>query len=128
VFTLCEAFFIVARVDQMHGWKESDEVCEFFNPWNGWHHADWDEAFVTDRLSKKQFKEQYKGKADTDFDSGDWSQAGEAWRTEDDVMVAEWWSREKVDKPIVMLSNGMVMGKEEFEANADLTGAHAIEP
>lgn len=45
VFTLCEAFFVVARADQRRGWKDSDAVCEFFNPWNGWHHADWDEAF-----------------------------------------------------------------------------------
>lgn len=45
VFTLCEAFFVVARADPRHGWNAAEEVCEFFNPWNGWRHADWDEAF-----------------------------------------------------------------------------------
>ncbi len=44
VFSLCEAFFVVARADREKGW-ERDEVCEFFNPWHGWRHTDWDETF-----------------------------------------------------------------------------------
>ncbi len=44
VFALCEAFFVVANANQEHGW-DHEEICEFFNPWNGWRHADWDEAF-----------------------------------------------------------------------------------
>ena len=45
VFALCEAFFVAARADKSSGWSSNEEVCEFFNPWNGWRHADWDEAF-----------------------------------------------------------------------------------
>jgi hypothetical protein len=45
VFALCEAFFVLARTDHRNGWERNEPVCEFFNPWNGWHHADWDDVF-----------------------------------------------------------------------------------
>ena len=41
VFHWCEAFFIIARTDPQHGWKES-HVADLFNPWHGWRHSDWD--------------------------------------------------------------------------------------
>jgi hypothetical protein len=45
VFALCEAFFITARTNHQNGWNPGEPICDFFNPWNGWRHADWDDAF-----------------------------------------------------------------------------------
>ena len=45
VFGLCEAFFITARTNHQNGWNPGEPICDFFNPWNGWRHADWDDAF-----------------------------------------------------------------------------------
>lgn len=45
VFAWCEAFFITARTDPKLGWPEPYHIMDFFNPWHGWLHGDWDEAF-----------------------------------------------------------------------------------
>ncbi|MCC7376082.1 MAG: hypothetical protein IT581_15595 [Verrucomicrobiales bacterium] len=53
VFAFCEAFFVAARTDQRDGWNPNESVCQFFNPWNGWRHQDWDDAF--DSATEKVF-------------------------------------------------------------------------
>jgi hypothetical protein len=45
VFAFCEAFFVVAKTGHQNGWSPDERVCEFFNPWNGWRHQDWDDVF-----------------------------------------------------------------------------------
>jgi hypothetical protein len=81
--------------------------------------SDWDLAFVTDRLPKKQFEHEYKGAQKVDWDDTDWNDAQD-WVDEDSVLVAEWWTRDKVDKPIVMLTNGMVVDKADLEEDEEL--------
>jgi hypothetical protein len=81
--------------------------------------SDWDLAFVTDRLSKKQFEHEYKGAQPADWEDTDWNDAQD-WIDEDSVLVAEWWTRDKVDKPIVMLTNGMVVDKADLEEDEEL--------
>jgi hypothetical protein len=44
VFAWCEAFFIIARTDSKLGWPET-LITDFFNPWHGWRHSDWDGEF-----------------------------------------------------------------------------------
>ena len=70
--------------------------------------SDWDKAFVVDQLTKEQFKAQYGDKAQIDWDDSAWNEIGASWRSENVVTVAEWWTREDVDRPIVMLSDGSV--------------------
>lgn len=53
VFAFCEAFFVAARTDHRNGWNPDELVCEFFNPWNGWRHQDWDDVF--DSVTEKVF-------------------------------------------------------------------------
>ena len=44
VFAWCEAFFIIAHTDPKLGWPGTP-ISDFFNPWHGWRHGDWDEEF-----------------------------------------------------------------------------------
>src|SRR5262245_36438510 len=44
VFAWCEAFFIIARTNPKLGWREST-IADFFNPWHGWRHKDWEVEF-----------------------------------------------------------------------------------
>ena len=82
--------------------------------------SDWDVSFVVDRLTETQFKRDWGDKATVDWNDVD-AWGGTSWRDgRDTVLVAEWWSREKIDKPILQLSNGMVIGKEEFAENTAL--------
>lgn len=75
--------------------------------------SDWDEAFVIDTLTHKQFEGQYGDRAKISVDDGAaWTGIGD-WRTDKQVLVAEWWKREKVDRPIIVLSDGTVLDKED---------------
>ncbi|RWO22827.1 portal protein [Mesorhizobium sp.] len=78
--------------------------------------SDWDKAFVVDRLSKEQFKAQYGDKATVDWDDVSWNDAGTTWRDGDFVTVAEWWTREEVERPIVQLSDGSVHDMEDMQS------------
>ncbi|MCP4410089.1 MAG: hypothetical protein GY807_20560 [Gammaproteobacteria bacterium] len=83
--------------------------------------SDWDVGFVVDRLSKNQFEKKYKGKANVDFDSDAWSDVGEDWLNDEGVLVAEWWTREEVEREICLLSDGRVFGKDQLETDPDIT-------
>ena len=67
--------------------------------------SDWNSAFVVDRLTKADFEAQYGDKAKVDWDDTSWSSAGEPWRTENEVMVAEWWRREEKDRKILLFAD-----------------------
>lgn len=88
--------------------------------------SDWNVAFIVDPMPKADFKRKYKGKKNAsggdvncDFDSDAWSNAGD-WKTDDTVLVAEWWRREEAEREIVKLSDGRILDAEEFEASAEL--------
>lgn len=83
--------------------------------------SDWDVAFVVDRLTHKQFELEYKNAEKIDWDDDAWSELRATdWIDEKTVQVAEYWTREKVDRPIVLLQNGAVIDKEELENDEDL--------
>ncbi|WP_313195860.1 portal protein [Shinella zoogloeoides] len=88
--------------------------------------ADWNVAFVVEPVRTDDFKRKYGSKknadgdaVDTDFDSDAWRNAGE-WKTDDTVMVAEWWKREETEREIVKVSNGHIYDREDFENDAEL--------
>jgi hypothetical protein len=83
--------------------------------------SDWDVAFVVDRLSFKQFETEYKGSEKVNWDDDSWTELkGSDWIDDKTVQVAEWWTREKIDRPIVLLQNGAVLDREELENDEDL--------
>lgn len=82
--------------------------------------SDWDCAFVTDLISKEQFKSRYKDKADVSFDSEGWRKAGGDWLSEKGVIVAEWWRREEVERKVVILSDGRRFAVDDLRTNSDL--------
>lgn len=88
--------------------------------------SDWNVAFVVEPMPRDDFKRKYKGKKNADdeavsvdFDSDAWSDA-DAWIDDENVMIAEWWQREEVEREIVKLSNGYVYAKEDIESDPDL--------
>jgi len=83
--------------------------------------SDWDVAFVVDRMAKSEYKRKYKGKATVDWDDTDaWSEAGDDWRDDETVMVAEWWLREEVERTIVKLDDGRILDRDELDKDPDL--------
>ena len=78
--------------------------------------SDWNVAFVTDQISKKQYQKEYKGADEVDWDAGEWPLS---WREGDQITIAEYWKREKVKRQIVLLSDASTLDLKAFEARAE---------
>ena len=78
--------------------------------------SDWNTAFVTDYIPHTEFKKRFKGSDARDFEGGD---IPEMYRDANGVRVAEWWKREQVFKPIVLLSDGQIIERKKFDAQAE---------
>jgi len=86
--------------------------------------SDWNVAFIIDRVPREEYKRKYKSKknadggdCDVDFDSSAWTQA-EKWLDDDNVLLAEWWQREEVERVIYKLSDGQTVEEITPEAQA----------
>jgi len=78
--------------------------------------SDWDEAFVVTTLTKDEFEAAYPEAEKTDW-ATDFLGA-EDWIDGENVVVAEYWLREKVRREIVALSDGSVLALDDYEARA----------
>lgn len=81
--------------------------------------SDWNTAFVTEWMPRSRFESQYPGANPVDWDGKEQSN----WSDKDGVQVAEWWKREEVPRKILRLSDGMIIGADEYKANKDFFDA-----
>jgi len=72
---------------------------------------------------KKQFELQYKGAEEVDWQADGTIGLNAPWFENEEVMVAEWWRREKVRRTILLLSDQTVMEAETYLANKGLLDA-----
>jgi hypothetical protein len=79
--------------------------------------ADWNWCFVTDSLSKAQFKRQYPGAEQVDWQGEAWLGMSSPWMDGDFVQVAEYWVRDKIKRTILLLSDQTVIETEVYERN-----------
>jgi hypothetical protein len=79
--------------------------------------SDWNVAFIITTLSKDEFEREYPDAECTNWDY-DFADCPD-WLDGDDVVMAEYWTREKVKKEIVALSDGSVVDTDELEANPE---------
>ena len=63
--------------------------------------ADWNCAFVVERMTHKEFQKKFPKAKRSDFTNSAWDVASGLWRTDEDVMVAEYWKREEAVKLVV---------------------------
>lgn len=86
--------------------------------------SDWNVAFVVDKMTRDAFKAAYPKATVTDWDSDAWRNQGE-WMQEDNVLVAEWWSREEYEKTIVKDTQGRVYDEKDLTEDEDVAFAIA---
>jgi hypothetical protein len=79
--------------------------------------SDWTYCFVTDQMSKAQFKRQFPGADEVDWQGDAWRDIGAPWMDGDFVQVAEYWVRDKVKRSILLLSDQTVVDAGEYTAN-----------
>jgi hypothetical protein len=73
--------------------------------------SDWNRAFVTEMWDRDEFEKKWKGAEPSDFQADDKNQA---WFTDKQVRVAEYWTREEVDAKVLRLSNGIILFEPEY--------------
>lgn len=66
--------------------------------------SDWNTAFVVDLVPKDLFKRKYKGADAVDWDVSDYSRLKAPWIEGEQVLVAEYWTREETKRQIVLMS------------------------
>jgi hypothetical protein len=86
--------------------------------------SDWNVAFVVTTLTKDEFEAEYPDAEKTDWEAD--FRDSEGWIDGDNVVVAEWWTREKVKGAIVALSDGSVMKLDEYEKHAAIMAVQPV--
>ncbi|MFZ5789766.1 MAG: portal protein [Pseudomonadota bacterium] len=82
--------------------------------------SDWNMAFVTELMPKPLFEKRWKGARPVDWEDLGYTRLQPPWAEEDRVLVAEWWSRAEIDRPILLLSSGEVVDRAAYEKGRDL--------
>lgn len=89
--------------------------------------CDWNQAWITDLMTRDAFRKQYKGAEEVDWQGSGYDGLAEPWRSENEILVAEYWSREQVDRPIVLLSSGEVVEASAYKQAKDVFDAIGIQ-
>ncbi len=87
--------------------------------------SDWDYAFVTELLTEDEFKKRYPKAEETtkSFESDD---RDSRWFEDDAIRIAEYWTREEVEIPLLKCSNGEIMDEESYEQIGDILEIQGI--
>jgi hypothetical protein len=86
--------------------------------------SDWNRAYITDKLTEKQFKKRFPGADKVNFEADD--DRDEAWFEEELIRIAECWTREKKKQKLLKLSDGSVMMEPEYLKLKDILDARGI--
>ncbi len=90
--------------------------------------SDWNMCFVTELLTHDEFEASYPDAEKTDFESQSFEQRDNLWYTSDTVRVAEYWSREEVDREIILMTDGQILDADVFETQRDIMEMSGIMP
>lgn len=88
--------------------------------------SDWNEAFVVTTLSTSEFEAEFPEAEKTDWEAD--FRGAEGWIDGDRVTVAEYWTRERVGRAIVALSDGAILSLADHEERAGALAAQGIVP
>lgn len=77
--------------------------------------SDWNFAFVVDTMSKEVFEKEYKGADQVNWEDNGYVNMQMPWRTDNEILVAEAWRREKTITEILLLSNGEVVTSDTYK-------------
>ena len=111
-----------------------ERVANPFSIWGDPHStaadsADWNVAFAAELMSRTAFEAAYKGADAVDWQGDAYAGLKSPWTDGEQVLVAEYWTREPVRRPILMLSNQEVVGADVYrarKAECDALGLEVI--
>ena len=82
--------------------------------------SDWNVAFVVEPINKAEFERRYGKTAAYSWDDTIWTGVDEAWRTEETIQIAEWWTREPYQRKIALIEVTDPQTGEREEITVDL--------
>lgn len=85
--------------------------------------SDWNVAFVVDSIHIDEFKKnrgKYKGAEEVDWSYDGYRGLESPWFEEDHIQIAEYWTREEVEKTIYLLDDGTVIDDETYNNSKDI--------
>lgn len=89
--------------------------------------SDWNQAFVTETISKTAFKAKYKGAEEVNWEESGYNKLlGSSWMDGEALVIAEWWRRERVKSAILKLSDGSVVDAKLYAQNKDFLDAQGV--
>jgi len=88
--------------------------------------SDWNQCFVTEVLSHEAFKVRFKGAEAVNWSDSGYARLPAPWAQEKSVLVAEWWRRERVKRPIVALSDGTVLEASVYAKQKEVLDAQGL--
>lgn len=71
--------------------------------------SDWNSAFVTSLMTKDEFGKRYKGADKSNWVETEYMGLDQTWMSGDEILMAEWWRREEIDKTIYQMSDKRVL-------------------
>lgn len=89
--------------------------------------SDWEYAFVSEFLTPEKFEQRYPKASKADFE-GDLRDDANYWLQDDNIRVAEYWERKEKTRKIVLLSDGITMRVDRYEANKELFDILGVYP
>lgn len=88
--------------------------------------SDWSVSFVTDMLSKEEFRRKYKGAEEVDWAGDGYENLQAPWLSDEKILVAEYFKREPVKKTILQLSDMSVVDAEVYKLQQPVYEAMGI--
>lgn len=88
--------------------------------------SDWNKCFVTEVIGKDAFEKKYKNAEPVNWEDDGYSKLSAPWFSENTILIAEWWRREQVKRPICAMSDGTVIDEELYEQRKDEFDAQGI--
>jgi Phage P22-like portal protein len=88
--------------------------------------SDWSQCFVTEVLSHEGFKARFRGAEAVNWSDSGYARLPAPWAQDKSVLVAEWWRRERVKRPIVALSDGTVLEASVYARQKDVLDAQGL--
>lgn len=87
--------------------------------------ADWDEAFITDLITRSDFKKRYPKAQETEF-KADQKDRDIHWFDDERIRIAEYWRRKEVPATLLLLTDGSTMFEPEYLRAKELLDIQGI--
>ncbi|MGZ5053306.1 MAG: portal protein [Methylobacter sp.] len=81
--------------------------------------SDWNYCFILQSVTKDDFKARYKGAEQFDWATEGYNDMDHDWSDGENVIVAEYWTRNEVPRTILMLSDSSTVGKDVYDENLE---------